>query len=125
MLVNDFALKDCQIESMTRGDLLWKIIENDVNKDMKLDLKEIKVLGKKLCSEKIKELKNGIEKYQKKKIEDEKRLEDLRIEHYLTSNVMPLLLESMGQLAKEKPNNPIEFIAKYLLTHNNEKVVPN
>ena len=35
---------------------------------------------------------------------------------------MPLLLESMGELAKTKPENPIEYIAKYLLKHNPEKV---
>ena len=35
---------------------------------------------------------------------------------------MPLLLESMGELAKNKPGNAIEFIAKYLLKHNPEKV---
>ena len=34
---------------------------------------------------------------------------------------MPLLLEALAQLAKEKPEEPIEFIAKYLLDHNPEK----
>ena len=34
---------------------------------------------------------------------------------------MPLLLEALAQLAKEKPEQPIEFVAKYLLDHNPEK----
>jgi len=34
---------------------------------------------------------------------------------------MPLLLEALTQLAKEKPEEPIEFVAKYLLEHNPEK----
>jgi len=34
---------------------------------------------------------------------------------------MPLLLEALAQLAKEKPDEPIEFVAKYLLDHNPEK----
>ena len=34
---------------------------------------------------------------------------------------MPLLLEALAKLAKEKPEEPIEFIAKYLLEHNPEK----
>ena len=34
---------------------------------------------------------------------------------------MPLLLEALAQLAKEKPEEPIEFVAKYLLEHNPEK----
>ena len=33
---------------------------------------------------------------------------------------MPLLLEALAQLAKEKPDEPIEFVAKYLLDHNPE-----
>ena len=34
---------------------------------------------------------------------------------------MPLLLEALAELAKEKPEEPIEFVAKYLLEHNPEK----
>ena len=34
---------------------------------------------------------------------------------------MPLLLEALAELAKEKPDEPIEFVAKYLLEHNPEK----
>jgi hypothetical protein len=34
---------------------------------------------------------------------------------------MPLLLEALSKLAKEKPQDPIEFIAKYMLDHNPEK----
>jgi hypothetical protein len=34
---------------------------------------------------------------------------------------MPLLLEALGELVKNKPQDPIEFIANYMLEHNPEK----
>lgn len=34
---------------------------------------------------------------------------------------MPLLLEALTELAKQKPADPIEFVAKYMLDHNPEK----
>jgi hypothetical protein len=34
---------------------------------------------------------------------------------------MPLLLEALTELSKQKPEEPIEFVAKYLLEHNPEK----
>ena len=46
-------------------DLIWAVIENDTDRNKKLDLGEIKVLCKKLCSEKIKELKETIKKHEK------------------------------------------------------------
>jgi len=38
-------------------------------------------------------------------------MQDLEIRSYLESSVMPLLLEAMGELAKQKPDNAIEFVA--------------
>jgi len=35
---------------------------------------------------------------------------------------MPLLLEAMGELAKQKPENAIEFVAQYLLKNNPERL---
>ena len=65
------------------GGTTWKFIESDENKDKRLDAGEIKELCKKLCEEKITELQKEVNKYQKKRDQDDKRLEDLRIEHYL------------------------------------------
>eukprot|EP00347_Sterkiella_histriomuscorum_P019216 403342494 len=44
----------------------------------------------------------------------------LPIRAYLESNLMPLLLEALNELAKHKPQDPIEFIANYMLEHNPE-----
>jgi hypothetical protein len=34
---------------------------------------------------------------------------------------MPLLLEALSELVKTKPQDPVEFIANYMLEHNPEK----
>jgi hypothetical protein len=34
---------------------------------------------------------------------------------------MPLLLEALSELVKNKPQDPIEYIANYMLEHNPEK----
>ena len=40
---------------------------------------------------------------------------------YLDKTVVPLLLQAMTECAKERPREPIEFIANYLLENNPEK----
>jgi len=47
-------------------------------------------------------------------------LQALPIRAYLDQTVVPLLLQSLSELVKERPQNPIEFIANYLLKHNPE-----
>ncbi|KAG0309753.1 Protein dpy-30 [Dissophora globulifera] len=39
------------------------------------------------------------------------------IRPYLDQTVLPVLLEGMKQLAKEKPQNPIEYLGHFLLNH--------
>ena len=53
--------------------------------------------------------------------QDSVEIKQLPIKAYLDQQLMPLLLEALAQLAKEKPEEPIEFVAKYLLDHNPEK----
>ena len=48
-------------------------------------------------------------------------IKQLPIKAYLDQNLMPLLLEALTELSKQKPEEPIEFVAKYLLEHNPEK----
>ncbi|CAF2127792.1 unnamed protein product [Rotaria magnacalcarata] len=36
---------------------------------------------------------------------------------YLDQTVVPILLQAMSQLAKERPAKPISFLAEYLLNH--------
>ena len=45
-------------------------------------------------------------------------LDPLEIRSYIDGAVMPVLIESLQKLTEEKPPNPIEFIAKYLLENN-------
>lgn len=39
---------------------------------------------------------------------------------YLDQTVIPILLTGMSELARERPDNPIEYLAHYLLKHANE-----
>ncbi|CAF0772162.1 unnamed protein product [Didymodactylos carnosus] len=47
-------------------------------------------------------------------------LSSLPTRAYLDQTVVPILLQGMSQLARERPNKPIEFLALYL-TQNKEK----
>eukprot|EP00740_Mantoniella_antarctica_P023443 CAMPEP_0198687094 /NCGR_PEP_ID=MMETSP1468-20131203/41962_1 /TAXON_ID=1461545 /ORGANISM="Mantoniella sp, Strain CCMP1436" /LENGTH=108 /DNA_ID=CAMNT_0044434337 /DNA_START=55 /DNA_END=381 /DNA_ORIENTATION=- len=42
----------------------------------------------------------------------------LPIRQYLDTAVVPILLQGMQALVKERPNNPVEFLAAYLLKNN-------
>jgi protein dpy-30 len=47
----------------------------------------------------------------------------LPIRTYVDQTVMPLLLTGMAEVAKERPYNPIEYLANYHLKHSNESVM--
>ena len=42
----------------------------------------------------------------------------LPVRAYLDQTVVPLLLDGMSELAKVRPDNPVEWLAAYLLRHN-------
>ena len=42
----------------------------------------------------------------------------LPIRAYLDSTVVPILLQGLSQLVKERPPNPVEYLAQYLLKNN-------
>ncbi|GLC61486.1 hypothetical protein PLESTB_001761800 [Pleodorina starrii] len=49
------------------------------------------------------------------------------IRQYLEATVVPVLMQGMQALCKERPDNPVEFLAYYLLSHNpqpNSKPAP-
>mmetsp|Transcript_36073 Transcript_36073/g.36760 ORF Transcript_36073/g.36760 Transcript_36073/m.36760 type:complete len:113 (+) Transcript_36073:70-408(+) len=50
--------------------------------------------------------------------QDKLNLQALPIRAYLDQTVVPLLLEGMAALVKERPSNPVEWLATYLLKHN-------
>ena len=43
------------------------------------------------------------------------------IRSYLDQTVNPLLLEALANLAKVRPERPIEYLANYLEQHNQER----
>lgn len=51
-------------------------------------------------------------------IQEKLNLQALPIRAYLDQTVVPLLLDGMSALVKERPPNPVEWLAAYLLKHN-------
>ena len=70
-------------------------------------------MPKHLLSVQIQEVENDLEQAQ-----DKVNLQALPIRAYLDQTVVPLLLDGMSALVKERPPNPIEWLAAYLLKHN-------
>ena len=50
-----------------------------------------------------------------------KNMEALPIRAYLDQTVVPILLDGMSELVKERPANPVEWLAAYLLRHDPQK----
>lgn len=48
-------------------------------------------------------------------MDDKLNLQALPIRAYLDQTVVPLLLDGMSSLVKERPPNPVEWLAMYLL----------
>ena len=48
-------------------------------------------------------------------------IKDLPMQAYLDKTVMPLVLEGMAEVSKKRPDNPIKYLADYLMQHSNEK----
>ncbi|CAG9331652.1 unnamed protein product [Blepharisma stoltei] len=42
-------------------------------------------------------------------------LQSLPIRAYLDQSVVPILLQGLAELAKERPSNPVEWLGHYLL----------
>ena len=58
------------------------------------------------------------------KLEEKAKTEDIKslpMQAYLDKTVMPLVLEGMAEVSKKRPENPIKFLADYLMQHSNEK----
>lgn len=47
-------------------------------------------------------------------------LTTLPTKQYLDQTVAPILLEGLKTLAKERPHDPVTFLANYLLKHKNQ-----
>lgn len=42
---------------------------------------------------------------------------NLSVRKYLDQTVVPVLLQGLAEVAAQRPHNPIEFLAHYLLDH--------
>uniref|UniRef100_A0A3P8X1F0 Protein dpy-30 homolog n=1 Tax=Cynoglossus semilaevis TaxID=244447 RepID=A0A3P8X1F0_CYNSE len=60
--------------------------------------------------------KASAEKISKQKVE----LQALPTRAYLDQTVVPILLQGLSVLAKERPPNPIEYLAAFLLKNKNQ-----
>lgn len=61
----------------------------------------------------VKEAEEDLEEAQEKL-----NLQALPIRAYLDQTVVPILLDGMSALVKERPPNPVEWLSTYLLKHN-------
>ena len=65
---------------------------------------------------------NTIQKEDKKEESEKKQnLNNLPIRTYLDQTVVPLVLQGMAEVAKERPANPIKYLAEFLAAHANDK----
>lgn len=60
--------------------------------------------------------KSNAEKVSKQKVD----LQSLPTRAYLDQTVVPILLQGLSVLAKERPPNPIEFLAAFLLKNKSQ-----
>ncbi|KAJ8360057.1 hypothetical protein SKAU_G00165820 [Synaphobranchus kaupii] len=60
--------------------------------------------------------KSNADKASKQKVD----LQSLPTRAYLDQTVVPILLQSLSVLAKERPQNPIEFLAAHLLKNKSQ-----
>ncbi|XP_029449793.1 protein dpy-30 homolog [Rhinatrema bivittatum] len=60
--------------------------------------------------------KTNADKVSKQKVD----LQSLPTRAYLDQTVVPILLQGLSVLAKERPLNPIEFLAAYLLKNKSQ-----
>jgi len=51
-------------------------------------------------------------------------LKSLPVRAYLDQTVVPILLQGMSELVKVRPENPVEWLATYLLNNNPNKKPP-
>ncbi len=47
-----------------------------------------------------------------------KNMKSMPVRAYLDETVVPLLLSGMSELVKARPEDPVVFLASYLLKHN-------
>ena len=51
----------------------------------------------------------------------QQNINSLPIRAYLDQTVVPLVLQGVAEVAKERPENPIKYLAEFLMKHANDK----
>ena len=57
----------------------------------------------------------------KNEAKSQQNINSLPIRAYLDQTVVPLVLQGMAEVAKERPENPIKYLADFLMKHANDK----
>ena len=57
----------------------------------------------------------------KNETKSQQNINSLPIRAYLDQTVVPLVLQGMAEVAKERPENPIKYLAEFLMKHANDK----
>ena len=60
-------------------------------------------------------------KIEKIEVKPQQNINSLPIRAYLDQTVVPLVLQGMAEVAKERPENPIKYLAEFLMKHSNDK----
>ena len=64
---------------------------------------------------------NLSKKAEKPEAKPQQNINSLPIRAYLDQTVVPLVLQGMAEVAKERPENPIKYLAEFLMKHANDK----
>jgi len=64
---------------------------------------------------------NAPKKIEKNEPKQQQNINSLPIRAYLDQTVVPLVLQGMAEVAKERPENPIKYLAEFLMKHANDK----
>jgi protein dpy-30 len=64
-------------------------------------------------------------KTEKENIKDsgkgKEKINEVSIRNYLNKTLVPVVLQGMAEVAKERPENPIKYLAEFLMKNADEK----
>ena len=94
-----------------------EIVDEIINKQTKIKEIENKINLTPLTLSQI----NNTKKVEKSEAKQQQNINSLPIRAYLDQTVVPLVLQGMAEVAKERPENPIKYLAEFLMKHANDK----
>ena len=97
--------------------------ENEITKDFQDKCEESKKYSAKdeLDPNEENKSENNTKKVEKSEAKQQQNINSLPIRAYLDQTVVPLVLQGMAEVAKERPENPIKYLAEFLMKHANDK----